>query len=174
MWGGTNTFNSYIPTTILNPTTNYQLTNKLYVDSNLNNNTNNLQYQITSNYVNQIGLSGIVYSYNKNINKLFNDLPSKNTTWTGENVFNNIKIGNNIIKSRFTNTQVSRKPLYTSLKNDEIVHNLGNKCEVSPWSDWSKCSKITKTMTRTRNVIVEPLNKGTCPDLIETKHCFLK
>ena len=69
MWGGTNTFNSYIPTTILNPTTNYQLTNKLYVDSNLNNNTNNLQDQITNNYINQIGLFGIVFSYNKNTNK---------------------------------------------------------------------------------------------------------
>lgn len=69
----------------------------------------NLQSQINNNYKNQVGLSGIVFSYNKNINKLFNNIPSSNYTWTGIHKFNNIlQINNfsNVIKTYNNNSNV--------------------------------------------------------------------
>jgi len=47
-------------------------------------------------------------------------------------------------------------------------------CIVSQWSTWSVCDVSSGNITRTKNIITEPRNKGlSCPILIDTSTCIV-
>ena len=58
--------------------------------------------------------------------------------------------------------------IFLNRENFAPVKNVN--CQVSEWSEWSKCKNGQKT--RTRTVIQNPSGKGTpCPSLEETSTC---
>jgi len=120
-WTGQHTFNSFLPTSNITPTSSYQLVNKNYVDSAISGTSN-----ITSsnwNWTGQHTFNSLLPTSNitpttsyQLVNKNYVDsvvssgsssLFSNNNTWTGLNSFLNITLNGNSLNSKLSSIETN-------------------------------------------------------------------